>query len=317
MKPSLVPLIAGLVWTPASMAQGQAYPSADAGWCIGIGASPPNGGWYFMDMPVSPDTVINGTVYQKVDWYIDTEAYPFQWIGANYVRSAPDGKGYMYWPDSLAEVMTIDLGAGVGDTVFNVFAYDETSNCPWGSTYYGSLDVVVTAIDTFSNQGVVAIRHTVLPLNCTELIGPYFWQEGLGTSEGIITGITSGLSPVNLVFGTVRDTCRYNGPPTPYSLLGGPSCCSISPAGVAENGAKGLSVSPNPTTGVFTLSFARPIPIDSYYSVYDAMGRLLYQRPLPAGATLQEIDLSRFGKGTYLIKLTDPQGVRHERVVLE
>jgi hypothetical protein len=65
------------------------------------------------------------------------------------------------------------------------------------------------------------------------------------------------------------------------------------------------------------MEFRDPLMAQSYYSVYDATGRLLYQRPLPAGTTLEEVDLSRFGKGTYAIKLTDPDGVRYERVVLE
>ena len=76
-------------------------------------------------------------------------------------------------------------------------------------------------------------------------------------------------------------------------------------------------VYPNPTTGHFTVQFSDPLMAESYYSVYDAMGRLLYQRPLPTGATAEEIDLSRFSKGTYVIKLTQPDGVCFERVVLE
>ncbi len=76
-------------------------------------------------------------------------------------------------------------------------------------------------------------------------------------------------------------------------------------------------IRPNPTTGHFTVEFPDPLAAESYYSVYDAMGRLLYQRPLPTGATLEEIDLSRFGRGTYMIKLTGPDGTHHERVVLE
>lgn len=50
---------------------------------------------------------------------------------------------------------------------------------------------------------------------------------------------------------------------------------------------------------------------------YDALGKLLHQRPLPPGTTIQEVDLSRFGKGTYVIKCTDPEGVSYERVVVE
>ncbi|MBK8499978.1 MAG: T9SS type A sorting domain-containing protein [Flavobacteriales bacterium] len=81
--------------------------------------------------------------------------------------------------------------------------------------------------------------------------------------------------------------------------------------------ARKFHVYPNPNTGRFLVEFADPLMAESYYSVYDALGKLLYQRPLPAGATVEEIDLSRFGRGTYVLKLTDPEGSRYERVVLE
>jgi len=47
------------------------------------------------------------------------------------------------------------------------------------------------------------------------------------------------------------------------------------------------------------------------------MGKLLFQRPLQPGKETEEIDLSRYGKGTYVIKCTDPEGVYHEQVVVE
>ncbi|MCW5899828.1 MAG: T9SS type A sorting domain-containing protein [Flavobacteriales bacterium] len=78
-----------------------------------------------------------------------------------------------------------------------------------------------------------------------------------------------------------------------------------------------IFVRPNPTRGRFTLEVQDPLLKDSFYSVYDATGRLLYQRPLPAGTNLEEIDLTRFGRGTYVLRVTDPEGVRHERVVVE
>lgn len=80
---------------------------------------------------------------------------------------------------------------------------------------------------------------------------------------------------------------------------------------------RSVRVYPNPTPGRFNLEFSDPLLRDSYYSVFDATGRLLYQRPLPTGATLEEVDLSRFGRGAYVLRLTDPEGVRHERVVVE
>ncbi len=78
-----------------------------------------------------------------------------------------------------------------------------------------------------------------------------------------------------------------------------------------------IGVKPNPTPGRITLSFPHPLQRDTYYSVIDATGRLLYQRPLPAGGTEEDIDLSRFGRGTYILRITDPDGQRNERVVVE
>jgi len=76
------------------------------------------------------------------------------------------------------------------------------------------------------------------------------------------------------------------------------------------------SIRPNPTPGIFTMQFADPLVAESYYSVYDTMGRLLHQRPWPKGMASEEIDLGRFGSGTYVLKLTTPEGVCTERVVV-
>ncbi len=76
-------------------------------------------------------------------------------------------------------------------------------------------------------------------------------------------------------------------------------------------------IRPNPTTGRITVEFDDPLERDSFYSVYDELGRLLYQRPLPPGREKEEIDLSRFGNGAYVLRFTLPDSVRHERVVVE
>ncbi len=83
-----------------------------------------------------------------------------------------------------------------------------------------------------------------------------------------------------------------------------------------EPAARRMQVRPNPTTAAITMTFTDPLRADSFYSVYDGRGRLLFQRPLPSGATSEDIDLGRFGQGVYLLKLTGPDGVFHERVVV-
>lgn len=76
-------------------------------------------------------------------------------------------------------------------------------------------------------------------------------------------------------------------------------------------------IRPNPNTGRFTVEFTDPLAVDSFYSVYDAVGKLLFQRPLAKGRESEEIDLSRFGAGTYLIRITSKDGVCNERVVVQ
>ena len=95
------------------------------------------------------------------------------------------------------------------------------------------------------------------------------------------------------------------------------ACVITSVPQYARQYPKPPSIRPNPNTGRFTVQFHDPLLAESYYSVYDTMGKLLVQRRLPAGATSEEVDLSRFGRGTYVLKFTSPDGVCHERVVVE
>lgn len=77
------------------------------------------------------------------------------------------------------------------------------------------------------------------------------------------------------------------------------------------------SIHPNPNTGHFTVQFPDPLAADSFYSVYDAVGKLLFQRPLAKRQESEEMDLSRFGSGTYLVRITSKDGVCNERVVVQ
>jgi len=101
---------------------------------------------------------------------------------------------------------------------------------------------------------------------------------------------------------------------TPFSTYDACLITSVRPQYVNKYKPR---IYPNPNTGRFTVDFVDPLRADSFYSVYDSMGKLLYQRPLPSGATTEEVDLARFGRGIYLLKITDPEGVRTERVVVE
>ncbi|HRN37230.1 MAG TPA: T9SS type A sorting domain-containing protein, partial [Flavobacteriales bacterium] len=95
--------------------------------------------------------------------------------------------------------------------------------------------------------------------------------------------------------------------------------CTFLPTGMPSiaRPSRSMNVRPNPNAGRFTMEFTDPLAADSFYSVYDAVGKLLFQRPLAKGTESEEIDLSRFGKGTYLVRITSKDGVCNERVVVQ
>ena len=101
----------------------------------------------------------------------------------------------------------------------------------------------------------------------------------------------------------------------PFTVLDG--CTFTTGFNPTVRKGQSMRVRPNPNTGRFTVEFQDPLLAESYYSVYDAMGKLLYQRPLPKGRETEEVALSRFGKGTYVIRFTDKEGSCYERVVVE
>ena len=94
-------------------------------------------------------------------------------------------------------------------------------------------------------------------------------------------------------------------------------CAIVTDIADSRQSVRPTTIRPNPTTGHFTVEFPDPLTVDSFYSVYDAVGRLLFQRPLARGQEREEIDLSCFGRGTYLVRISNREGVCHERVVVQ
>lgn len=74
---------------------------------------------------------------------------------------------------------------------------------------------------------------------------------------------------------------------------------------------------PNPCGGILNMEFTEPLMPYSDCSVYDGMGKLVLQEPLPGTTMRFQLDLSHLGSGSYIIKLTIPDGVFHEQVMVE
>ena len=78
-----------------------------------------------------------------------------------------------------------------------------------------------------------------------------------------------------------------------------------------------FSLFPNPATGIVHIFRQDPYLSNCYYSIYNAQGRLLIQQKFSNGNEDTSVDLSKYGKGVYLIKVTDGEDVITRKVVLE
>ncbi|MEQ8703161.1 MAG: T9SS type A sorting domain-containing protein [Phaeodactylibacter sp.] len=69
-------------------------------------------------------------------------------------------------------------------------------------------------------------------------------------------------------------------------------------------------VSPNPTSGAFTLDFERPLEIAATAVLRNELGQALQQLQLPAGAVNHNFDGSNLPRGLYFLEVRDAQGYR-------
>jgi hypothetical protein len=159
-------------------ANAQFYPEANAVWCGQDDDGGPPGFHVQFQMGATPDTLINGAVYKKIQEFND-ESGNWTYKRSHYVRSDSNGMGYVYLPDSTDEYVTGDLLADAGDTVHDVLSSITNST---DINYYLS-DVLVDSVVSLSNAGVAVVRRYV---RGEFLGGPAttFWQARMGTSYG-------------------------------------------------------------------------------------------------------------------------------------
>ncbi|MBK6370933.1 MAG: hypothetical protein IPF64_14210 [Flavobacteriales bacterium] len=148
----------------------QCFPDSSASWCsIDLGGS--DLVWMHMVMESDPDTIILGQTYKRIDEYHRHSQFENEErVSRDYVRSTPDGKGYVMLLDSMQEYLAADVNAAAGDTVRDVLIKVGFGAEPFPS--YFLWDVVVDSIISLENNGVSVVRQFIHLVGWDHLIPP-------------------------------------------------------------------------------------------------------------------------------------------------
>lgn len=135
----------------------------------------------------------------------------------------------------------------------------------------------------------------------------FSWDFGDGSALG------SGANPTHTYTATGTYTVNVS-IQTPYCGLAVTHTVVVIPAstGIALNNSAAFSIMPNPSDGIFFINTKDASA--KVLLVYNNMGQLVFETTLNGGT---QVDLSKFGKGIYWLRLKDKAGVSAaQKVVL-
>jgi len=88
------------------------------------------------------------------------------------------------------------------------------------------------------------------------------------------------------------------------------------PTGLAEPAAENFTLSPNPSTGKFTISSLQANAKAQSIEISTLSGQVIYTTSVLTPAT-REIDLSHFPKGMYFVKINDGEHIMSKKLVVQ
>lgn len=92
---------------------------------------------------------------------------------------------------------------------------------------------------------------------------------------------------------------------------------SLCPLGVEDFNSVSFELYPNPSRGVFQLSFTNALSEKAVYTVYDMLGKKLFQSELSEGINRVEIDMGSYSQGIYLLSVTVGNSTLSKKMVKE
>ncbi|MGL4599671.1 MAG: VPS10 domain-containing protein [Bacteroidia bacterium] len=202
---------------------------------------------------------------------------------------------------------TINLNSAANDSAL-VWPYGTTTYSVTGTDTNGCVASSVRTLIVLPQMQMPTVLVNGFMLTCSPAAPQYQWYFNgtpiAGATSQTYTALNVGMYSVATF--------------TSSGCTGGESQPTLV-NGVPPNEAAGFFVvAPNPNNGQFLLSFEVQNNDDYILSVCDALGREIYSETLAQfnGRYSQQLDLTPFGSGTFLIRLTNSKQETVRRVLI-
>ena len=205
---------------------------------------------------------------------------------------------YIYGMHILLDSATVPGGEIYGSFIDSVEFWSGSMNplCSMGTTQITASDVAQGYVDIYSSGCGLSsgAYYAAVELYSNAGANPIVITDDL-TIEQPLT--TSGINIPN-------DQSYYNGNAYGIRLV-------LNPEGIDEHQLQGVSVYPNPSEGIVTIT--NDNSTKNSISVSDISGKLILTKEVSTATTL---DLSSNGSGIYLVTISNENGSMVERVVI-
>jgi len=248
------------------------------------------------------DTVVDEIHYFKVLRSEDSQMQ--KWITEGFIREDINQK--VYYRDTIAkqECLLYNFGCNVGDTL--------QLNCGCSNTGF-----LVDSIRTIAIDG---IPRRYFYLTYLEMKTQEIWIEGIGSTMGILNGGGWGHC---LTGGSMSEAllCFFEDGIKKYQSAEFPNYCYLSQEiinGIESGKAIAqFKVYPNPVCGEL---FIQPSSntVDAYtLEIYSVKGELVKTECLQMGSIRQQISMSSFQNGIYILRLISDSGKYGEEIIVK
>ncbi len=298
----------------------RALPDSNAHWQLIKTVVNGPGNWYieysyYQTDSLDNDTLISGEQYSKL--FIHTSSIPFTAYAGCYRTDTTGKTWWMNAQDTLPSLL-VDIAVQQGDTVFNVFGYDNTGS----QTYYTLVVDTVKPYVAWNTTLKSIYLRSISPLGGNR----FLWIESVGSSNSFLNRIATAFPSTNpwLICAGNNDTTwfyrdeMYINPwfgdilDTLPAISGGCSLNASVFVGVDEAEDDYFRIYPNPATTSLTLAPATNEP--QQFRMYTTSGQLVLNQRIQGRNT---IDVSHLPEGIYLLELETPQGIVHQKLVLQ